>query len=449
MPTRRAFLRELSWLAALLLVSCSKRKSQTPRRKPMKEKMAAVFRAVNGSPSANMEKVISMMGGIETLVGTDDIVIIKPNLQWFNQGAPNILAMNTLITLIMEKKTGFKGEVVIAENVHRGPKPWETGGWSCLFNRNSDIPGISNYNELAARLKERYGNRFSVCHLVDIGKGTKRVYSPSDGPGCVLCDGSGDIPLLSISNGLTGKDRRDVIMSYPILKTDRGTLVDYRYGVWESGSYTRQPVKFINCAALNHHSSYCGMTSSVKNYLGVSDLTGGSDPFHGGRLTKDYYNFHSFSFNRSAKGPVPGMLGAEVGFFLSTVRKPFLNITTAEYCGLIDRTDLPVAHTRVIAASTDPVALDFHMAKYVLYPNSLVPVHNPENPKSPTYQYLARCARIGGYCFDEGRVDIESFDFSNHSTQSDDKLMVRGETQWGGNFRALLKYTAFRMKLVG
>ncbi|MGA2531543.1 MAG: hypothetical protein ABSG19_00760 [Candidatus Aminicenantales bacterium] len=410
--------------------------------------MAKVFRAVNGSPSENMEKVLAMMGGAERLFGDDDIVIIKPNLQWFNQGAPNIAAVEALITLIMEKRGGFKGEVVIAENVHRGSRPWETGGWHTDFDRNSDLPGIKSYNGLADRLKKAFGDRFSVCHLIDVGSGGKRVYSPPDGPGYVLCDGSGGIPLLAMDNGLPGLNKREVIMSYPIIRTDKGTIIDYRWGAWEKDSYTPQPVKFINCAALNHHSQFCGMTSSVKNYLGVSDLSGGSSPIGGGKLVDHYHNFHSFAFNWSKKGPVPGMLGAEVGYFLKTVRRPYLNITTAEFCGLIDRTNLPVAHTKAIAASTDPVALDFHMARYVLYPNSHVSVHDSEAPKSPTRQSLDQCARTGGYCIDEKYVEIKSFDFSTHSFQADKNWVIRAETQWGGDIKSLMKYAVFRLNLV-
>ena len=414
----------------------------------MNDKKAKVFRAVNGSPAENMEKVISMLGGVESLFGADDIVIVKPNLQWFNQGAPNIAAMNTLVTLIMEMKNGFNGEVIMAENVHYGPKPWEKAGWARNFSRNSDMPDVSNYNDLVERLKKNFGNRFSASHLIDIESGAKRIYSPGDGPAYVLCDGSGGVPLLSIDNGLTGKRRREVIMSYPIMRTDKGTLIDYRFGVWESGSYNQQPVKLINCAALNHHSSYCGITSAVKNFLGISDLSGGPDPIHRGRIEGHYYNFHSFPFDKWHKGPVPGMLGAEIGYFLKMVRRPFLNITTAEYCGLIDRTELPVARTRVVAASVDPVALDFHMAKYVLYPNSRIPLHDPEDPKSPTRQSLEQCALYGDYCFDEKYVDLEAFDFAKKTIQRDDELEVQGDKEWGSGLKPLLKYSAARMHLV-
>jgi hypothetical protein len=444
MQTRREFIKYLSGLATTLLVACSpKSRTQVPRKKTKNPK-AVVFRAVNGSPPENMEKIISMMGGVETLFGSDDIIIIKPNLQWHNQGAPNISALNRLIVLIMEMKNGFRGQVVLAENIHRGPKPWENAGWAVPFERNSDIPNILNYNSLAEHLKKTYGRRFSVCHLLDIESGSKRVHSPREGEGYVLCDGSGDVPLLSVDNGLAGGRRREVIMSYPIMKTDQNTLIDYRWGVWENGAYTQQPVKLINCAAINHHSSYCGMTSAVKNYLGLSDLSGGSDPTHSGRIVDGYYNFHSFAFNGNKKGPVPGILGAEIGYFLKTIRKPFLNITTAEYCGLIHRTSLPVAKTKVVAASTDPVALDFHMAKYVLYPNSKVPVHHPENPQTPTSQYLNQCARFGDYCFKEEMVGIESFNFSNKTIPNEAEWAVHGERQWGSNAKTLLKYLIYK-----
>jgi hypothetical protein len=448
MTTRRAFLQKTSLFLASLCFACSKKRSKRTQRKKMTEEKAQVFRAINGSPSQNMDKVLSMLGGVESLFGSDDIVVIKPNLQWFNQGAPNISAMNTLVSRIMERKGGFKGEIVLAENAHLGSEPWKTAGWNTPFVRNSDMPKILNYNDLAKHLKNEYGARFSVCHLLDIENGAKRVYSPADGPGYVLCDGTGGVPLLSVDNGLKGDNRREVIMSYPIMRTDKGTLIDYRFGVWENGAYTEQPVKFVNFEALNHHSAYCGMTSAVKNYLGICDLSGGPDPHDRGKLLGDFYNFHSFPFDKWKKGPVPGMLGAEIGYFLKTVRKPFLNITSAEYCGLIDRTRLPVAHTRVVAASTDPVTLDFHMAKYVLHPNSHIPVHNPEHTKSPLHQYLAVCAIRGDYCFDESQVGIHSFDFSRNDYQSDDELIVLGEKEWGGHFRSLLKYSAFRLNLV-
>ena len=57
-----------------------------------------------------MEKVLELIGGIEKIVVLNDIVIIKPNVQWWNQGAPNIAAVNAFISLIMNRHSGFDRE---------------------------------------------------------------------------------------------------------------------------------------------------------------------------------------------------------------------------------------------------------------------------------------------------------------------------------------------------
>jgi hypothetical protein len=233
-------------------------------------------------------------------------------------------------------------------------------------------------------------------------------------------------------------------MTYPIFSTDRGTLIDFKNGVWEKGAYTGQPLRFINFAALNHHSIYCGATSAIKNYSGIADLSGGPDPNEGGRLTGNYYNFHSFPFNKWAPGPEPGMLGKEIGVFLKAIRKADLNITTAEWVGLSSRTDPPIAHTRALLACTDPVAIDYHATKYVLFPNSKLPIHNPDNERSPLHQYLKRCSKEYGGVFDERYVAIKSYDFEKKTMQGDSDMIIWGAKQWGNRIKPILKYLFLR-----
>lgn len=404
-----------------------------------------VYRALNGGPADNLRKVIDLIGGCDVIVGENDVVVIKPNVQWWNQGAPNLVALKTFVDLIMDRPGGFKGEVVVAENCHRGPAPWDSidSGWAQPFARNSDLKNINNFIDLCDHLKKRYGSRFSVSHWVDVDAGGKRVYRPEDGFGYVYCDGTGGVPLISLDNEAS-VEKRSVIMSYPIFKTDRDTVIDFKNGIWEKGAYTEQPVKFINFAALNHHSTYCGVTSAIKNYLGISDISGGADPKNGGRLTGDYFNFHSFPFNKWSSGPEPGMLGAEIAVFMKTIRKADLNITTAEWIGLSSRTEPPVARTRAVLASTDPVALDYHATKYLLHPNSGILVHNPDNRNGPLYQSLFKCSKEGGGIFDERHVAVKSFDFNAKGLQSGPNFVVRGQKVWGFNVKSLMKYFTHR-----
>ena len=297
-------------------------------RKRFTDTKATVFRSVNGTPVANLDNVIEQMGGIEKLIGKNDIVVVKPNVQWWNQGATNISALNRVVELIFQQFPGFQGEVIITENIHHGKEPWEHGGWARSFERNVEAEHLLNYNDLAASLKNTYGNQFSVVHLINAKGGGRRVYSPSEGFGYVYCDGTNGADLIKFDNGASGDLYREVIMTYPIMVTDKGTVIDFKSGIWENGAYTQQPLKFINFSALNHHSYWCSITSSVKNYLGISDLSGGADPHNDGKLTEKYFNFHSFPFDKWSPGPVPGMIGAEIGVFMNTIRKADLNIAT-------------------------------------------------------------------------------------------------------------------------
>jgi hypothetical protein len=162
--------------------------------KPTQDGTSIVYRSINGTPEQNLRKVIELIGSIEKIIGSDDVILIKPNVMWWNQGAPNLSALKTFVDLVMNCPGGFRGEVVIAENCHRGPSPWAhiSSGWAHDFERNSGITNVSNYNELSRILKDKYKERFSVCHLIDVGAGNKRVFGPSS---------KGGHPILPLSRG--------------------------------------------------------------------------------------------------------------------------------------------------------------------------------------------------------------------------------------------------------
>ncbi|MCX8012619.1 MAG: hypothetical protein N3A64_05660, partial [Desulfobacterota bacterium] len=85
-----------------------------------------------------------MMGGIEKFIGKNDIVILKPNCQWWNQGRTNLAAMKGFIDLVLSIPD-FKGEIIIAENHHfmdeflpEGEKD-NIRGWTHFSEINGDI----------------------------------------------------------------------------------------------------------------------------------------------------------------------------------------------------------------------------------------------------------------------------------------------------------------------
>ena len=112
--------------------------------------------------------------------------------------------------------------------------------------------------------------------------------------------------------------------------------------------------------------------------------------------------------------------------------------------GLASRTETPVARTRAVLACEDPVALDFHTTKYILFPNLKIPVHNLNDSESPMHQYLMKCAEHGGGEIDESKVAVKSWDFEKERLQRDDELVILGEKEWGSNPKAILKYLVLR-----
>lgn len=166
-------------------------------------------------------------------------------------------------------------------------------------------------------------------------------------------------------------------------------------------------------------------------------------------MVGSYYNFHAFCFDKWSKGPRAGAMGLAVGTFLNTIRRPNLCITTAHYIGLCSRTEPPIAKTNVVMASTDPVALDYHTTKYVLYPNSRIKLHDPDNPYGPLWHDLKTCAQVAGYCVDERSVEVVTVDAVTGIMCDNSATLVKGQIDWGRKPRSILKYLAFRSSLQG
>ncbi|PQP33505.1 hypothetical protein C6A37_12575, partial [Desulfobacteraceae bacterium SEEP-SAG9] len=76
-----------------------------------------IFLSRNGTPQQNVLKVIEMMGGVGSIFDKDDIIVLKPNAQWWNQGRTNLEAIKGFIDCVL-KMSNFQGEIIIAENHH-------------------------------------------------------------------------------------------------------------------------------------------------------------------------------------------------------------------------------------------------------------------------------------------------------------------------------------------
>lgn len=384
-----------------------------------------IFSAKNGPPQENVRKVIEMMGGVEKIIGENDIVILKPNCQWWNQGRTNLAAMKGFIDLVLEIP-GFKGEIIIAENHHYMdnslPEKEKDNirGWTHISEINGDIDGVQHSMNSLVELYQKNGFlNISKVYWRDGGPRANDdrhgqnggiVKSPADGDGYVWTE------IDYTYSAWLGLKKWKVKTTYPVFTSPySGTVIDFK-----NGAYTRdnrggvhfipeKTVKFINFSVLNDHGPDTGITAAIKNYMGITDLSCGDR----GIEPEGYYNVHECGgeiFGFAKAGPI--------ALFMKTIRKADLNIVTAEWVGWGHRTDIAKAtRMRTIMAGTDPIALDYYGAKYIVYPLSRNrDHHDPDNPHSPVRRFLDLALdTLGEGTLDESMMVFNEFDFKSQN----------------------------------
>jgi len=396
-----------------------------------------VYMSKNGTPEQNIHKVIDLIGGINQVIEKDEIVVLKTNSQWWNQGMTNTDAIKTFIDMVLSI-VDFNGEIIIADN-HQF-KEDNSLGWT-TEERN----GSFNYNELIDYFHEKGHLNVTKSHWHVAGKtsqplqgdaqGNKRVNGPQDGDGYVWL----------LDNYYLSPSGRKCIMTYPVFTSSySGLTVDLKNGVWENGHYVAdKKVKFINFSALNYHSYYCGVTASVKNLMGVVDMSCG----YPGDEPQETFNTHHIGVSkiiRLKKNKIftnmmsrMNLLGSfirycyhdfhhtsgSLGYFIRNVRMPDLNIITAENVGWGSRINKDKAfQAKTILASTDPVALDYIAARDVLLPGtpadlsppesilSYCELNNPDNRGGPFWRFLKEANKEGVGTLDPDKIIIHKVD---------------------------------------
>lgn len=390
--TRRRFLKQMASLLAWTGLSPllkSFHKEALARTEPV----ADVFVSKNGTPVTNMQKVIEMAGGIESFVDANDAVVIKPNLQWRNQGYTHTLATKTLIEMILNRPGGFTGEILIAED-HVDFNRTDQGWNAASANRVNNWPDM-NYRELITDFQNRGYPNVTAAPIND---------SPVSGPQ----DGDGYVHVYYTTVNSPGANGRKTRLGYPILASAySGKMIDTKNGVWESGVYTGQNVKLIFLPTLNYHSNYAGITSAVKCHVGFVPLGGNSGYFG----VHSYPETYSVGFRADLSSNRPDASGECIGELITNVIQPSLYITVAEYAGHYGRTSSTAGNTRTIALCKDPVSLDYWMGHNVICPlGGSAGNYNPTGDNVFSRQ-IAGCHSKGVGTLAESEMAVHLFDF--------------------------------------
>jgi len=347
------------------------------------EVAAKIYKATGPEPADITRRLIESIGGIESLIDNEDIVVLKPNSQQWHQGMTHTDIMAEFISLILSIP-GFKGEIIVADN-NQGREP-NSRAW-ITEHRN----GRFNLNELVHYFNDAGHENVTKYHwhpagpnptpLMLAGSGDSVINHPSEGDGYIWPE---DL-FYECPRGNRS------ILAYPVFTSSySGVTIDLKNGAFKDNKYTGQPVKFINFSALNHHSSYAGVTASIKNFMGVVDMSCGYPaPKPAGTYNTHHigatFVYKMLSDIRKQLENIPYFweiylhrslfrfkyTGGVLGKFMTEIRKADLNIITAVNVGWGARRNPNLASkTDMVLASTDPAALDYWSAANVLLPAS-------------------------------------------------------------------------------
>lgn len=365
--------------------------------------LTRVFKVMNGDCFQNTAKIWDLLGGPARYINPTDVVVIKANAQWINQGYTHTGCIKGVIDAILAIP-GFSGEVLICDNTQSIYTPEVTAFGATTANRVHNYPD-DNWNSLAAS-------------YVAAGKQVAAVRWFNDSWRDVP-----SIPYYSEWNPASGSGwtrsyfnfyGRNTYLSYPIFLSpfNSSRLIDPKKGVWEGAAYSGRRVRTIVMPTLNNHGDgsgdYAGMTSAVKSFFGATEIHWGTDSIPNG-----YYHMHSSTYSTwSASAPSgdPALHAGELtGRYLNTFFAPQLYITAAMWSGTSSRTG-GATETKTVLACENPVSLDYISARDVISPYS--PWLNPDS-NTYTRQQLIGCSSQGIGTLDPQQIEVVSFDFNN------------------------------------
>ncbi|MFX0107128.1 MAG: DUF362 domain-containing protein [Candidatus Hodarchaeota archaeon] len=268
------------------------------------------------------------------LIASDDVIILKVNAQWAYRGGTNTDLVKSIINAIINHPDGFTGEIVAADNGQ----------------------GLGNLNPF-------YGNAFdrnqAIQDVVDsFSAHDVSTFLWDDLRTSIVDDyDTGNMDDGYVRNNTWHSDT-EIYTSYPKFRTEHGTYISFKNGVWDSETgFDSDRLKVINLPVLKSHFRY-GLTGCVKNYMGVPN----------GRIVPDVdpgIPHEHFSIGLGGMATLMVETRAPILNILdmiwvnphpmesSTQRGPWSNYPDARF-------------TDIIGASQDPVGLDYWASKNVL-----------------------------------------------------------------------------------
>ncbi len=373
---------------------------------PMKASVedASVIYAVTGTNGADngVDRLIDLMAdngqpfywsnkemiaqGSEGFIGTNDVVLIKVNSQWGERGGTNTDLVSGIIRVILDHPDGWKGEIIIADNGQAQYGDAGKGGsldWPMnnALQKEQSIQDVVDMYATKNKVSTSLWDKFTTNLVQEFAE----------------ADNEDGYVVNTTVISTTG-----TIVSYPKFTTPYGTQVSFKYGIYipEIDDYNVDKLKVINVPVLKTHMIY-GVTGAIKHYMGVpSDKLTAGLGYRAHRTVGD----------------------GGMGTLMAQTRVPTLNIIDAIYINAIpkDGPKTPYSHAteiNIIAASTDPVAIDYWASKNILCVVSEengddTSTMDPDNTAEKEFGYWLRAsmdelnAEGWGFTLDPSRITV-------------------------------------------
>jgi hypothetical protein len=376
--------------------------------------LTQVYKVQNGTYAQNIAKVLELLGGISAFVNPTDVVVIKANSQWPNQGYTHTGCIKAVIDQIL-LLPGFSGEILICDNFQAGNNQGSNslGFDASPANRTNNWPDY-NWDDLATSYRNAGKPVATVKWQTDANWRTPTL----------------PLPSWSLWNPASGNgwsryffnwNGSPIYLSYPVFASPltANRMIDMKNGVWENGSYTGRRGRTIVMPTLNNHDytggreDEAGLTSAIKSFFGATEIY--HDSVQGDNTVwNGYYSLHSASISVNAAA----IAGQLVGVFLNQLYSPVLYITPAIYSGWYNRFNADgAAQTNTVLACTNPVSLDYIAGRDVISKvgNPKPTWLDPGTRNNHTWLQIQGCNSQGIGTADPAQMNLVTYDF-NHPT---------------------------------
>jgi hypothetical protein len=371
--------------------------------------LTRVYKVMNGTDCfQNIAKLWELLGGPAAYINPTDVVVIKGNAQWPNQGYTHTGCIKAVIDAILAIP-GFSGEILICDNIQGGGGGGGTYGF--------DVPSSGRINNWPTMNWTDLGTYYASQ-----GKPVATVRWQNDS----TWRSPGAVPSFSVWNPANGPgwtryflnyNGRNTYLSSPVFQSPitPGRMIDMKNGVWENGSYTGRKVKAIFMPTLNNHGSggedYAGATSAIKSFYGATEIFHGSPSY----ISDDYIWNGFYSIHANSYTQFDALAGGNlVGTYINNLYAPVLYITSAIYSGWYNRTAASgAAFTNTVLACTNPVTLDYVACRDVISPYAAW--LNPDRNNN-TRKQIVGCNSQGIGTIDPSMFQIVTYDFNHPAT---------------------------------